>query len=158
MGEAVTRIQSAPFDPATAWQTVWAENSQCGAVASFTGLVRSDENLVALELEHYPGLTEQALDRIAGIALTRFELARAMIIHRIGRMDVGDPIVHVAASAPHRRAALDAVSFMIDVLKTQAPFWKKAYYAKGAEWIEPRAEDHSAATQWLDNTGKKEGV
>ena len=105
--------------------------------------------MTTLELEHFPGVTEKALDRIAREAATRWSLGAALIVHRIGPMTPGEPIVFVAASAPHRRAALDAVSFMIDVLKTQAPFWKKAHTSEGSSWIEARQDDDAAAARWL---------
>lgn len=144
-----TFIQTAPFHPGRAWETLRGHDPDCGAIASFLGQVRGGEGLIALELEHYPGVTEKALERIAETAAARWTLSRAVIIHRAGRMLVGDPIVFVGATAPHRRDALDAVQYMIDVLKTQAPFWKKEETATGTRWIEPRDGDHAAAARWL---------
>ncbi len=125
------------------------QSAHDGAVASFIGQVRAGEELIALELEHYPAVTETALDEIAQVAVERWSLTQAVICHRVGRMQIGEPIVFVAATAPHRRAALAAVEFMIDVLKTQAPFWKKEHTRTGAHWVEPRADDHAAAEGWL---------
>lgn len=139
------------FDPAAALARLTGADSDCGAVASFVGQVRGGAELIALELEHYPGVTERALERIAAEACDRWDLRQADIVHRIGRMEIGEPIVFVGATAPHRRAALDAVSFMIDVLKTQAPFWKKEYTVSGSTWVEPRADDDAAAAAWLDS-------
>lgn len=144
------QVQSERFDAGQLLNAMSGTESDCGAVASFSGQVRGGNGLIALELEHYPGVTEKALQRIAQHATDRWELRQAMIIHRVGRMEIGEEIVFVGATAPHRRAALDAVSFMIDVLKTQAPFWKKEYDANGEHWVEARAEDDQAASRWLD--------
>jgi len=148
MAEITIRVQTAPFDAGALTLSVSGDPA-CGAVASFLGQVRSDDAVTTLELEHFPGVTEKALDRIAREAATRWSLGAALIVHRIGPMTPGEPIVFVAASAPHRRAALDAVSFMIDVLKTQAPFWKKAHTSEGSSWIEARQDDDAAAARWL---------
>jgi len=144
------QVQSERFDTGQLLNAMSGTESDCGAIASFSGQVRGGRGLIALALEHYPGVTEKALHRIAEHAAKRWELRRATIIHRIGRMEIGEEIVFVGATAPHRRAALDAVSFMIDVLKTQAPFWKKEYDDSGEHWVEARAEDDSAAARWLD--------
>ena len=144
------QVQSERFDAGQLLNAMSGTESDCGAVASFSGQVRGGNGLIALELEHYPGVTEKALQRIAEHATGRWELRQAMIIHRVGRMEIGEEIVFVGATAPHRRAALDAVSFMIDVLKTQAPFWKKEYDANGEHWVEARADDDQAAARWLD--------
>lgn len=143
-------LVSEPFDAGTALSGLAGAEAECGAVASFTGQVRGGGGLIALELEHYPGVTEKALTRIARQAAERWSLGQAMIIHRVGRMQVGELIVFVGASAPHRRAALEAVGYMIDVLKTGAPFWKREITAAGASWVEARPEDDIAAATWLD--------
>ncbi|WP_421789062.1 molybdenum cofactor biosynthesis protein MoaE [Hyphobacterium sp.] len=121
-----------------------------GAVSSFTGQVRGGDGLTALELQHHPVLTPQALEQIAEAAMSRFSLAGLVLAHRYGRMTPGEPIVFIAAAASHRRASLDAVSFLIDTVKTQAPFWKREWRGETYEWIEPTAEDHAAARQWLE--------
>lgn len=143
------RIVTEALDPAASMAELCGRNSEAGAISSFIGQVRGGDGLVALELEHYPGVTEAALEDIAQAAVQRWSLTEARIIHRVGRMEIGEPIVLVAATAPHRRAVLAAVEFMIDVLKTQAPFWKKEYTRTGSRWIEPRDEDHAAAEGWL---------
>ena len=152
---AVTvRVQTQSFDPGALTHQLTGQDSSCGAIASFIGQVRGGDDLVALELEHYPGVTETALGRIADAAVERWSLGEAMIVHRVGRMEIGEPIVFVAAAAPHRRAALEATGFMIDILKTQAPFWKREYTTTGSRWVEPRAGDDEAAAAWL--AGSKE--
>jgi molybdopterin synthase catalytic subunit len=144
-----TRIQAEPFDAGAELAALVGADPDCGAVASFVGQVRGADGLEALELEHYPGRTERALERIAEAATKRWPLARVRVVHRVGRMAVGEPIVFVGASAPHRRAALEAASFLIDVLKTQAPFWKKEHGEGVARWVEPTAADAAAAEKWL---------
>jgi len=120
-----------------------------GAVASFTGLVRGDDGLTALTLEHYPGMTEAALSALADQAEARWPLAGLVLIHRVGRMAVGERIVLVATASPHRAAALEACSFLIDRLKTDAPFWKKEERGSGeSRWVKARASDDQAAARW----------
>ena len=125
-------------------------DNRAGASSSFTGYVRAAGALTALELLHHPVMTQQALNHIAETAMQRFKLLGLLLAHRHGRMGIGEPIVHIAAAAPHRRAALDAVSFTIDVLKTQAPFWKREWNKDGYDWVEPRHDDHEKAAQWLE--------
>ncbi|WP_421785162.1 molybdenum cofactor biosynthesis protein MoaE [Hyphobacterium sp.] len=120
-----------------------------GAVASFTGHVRGGGALNALELVHHPTLTAPALKRIAETTMSRFGLSDLLVAHRYGRMPPGEPVVHIVAGAEHRRAALDGVAFAIDVLKTQAPFWKREWRGDSSVWIEPTADDHSNAEKWL---------
>jgi molybdopterin synthase catalytic subunit len=117
-------------------------------MATFVGSVRSDDGVTALELEHYPGATDRALEAVADQAIARWRLASATIVHRIGPMAPGEPIVFVAATAPHRRAALDACAFMIDRLKTDAPFWKRERRGADARWVEARGSDEAAAARW----------
>jgi molybdopterin synthase catalytic subunit len=126
------------------------ETETIGAVASFTGHVRGSNGLTALELTHHPVMTEPALRRIGETALKRFALQSLLIAHRHGRMVPGEPIVHIIAQAPHRRAALDAVAYTIDVLKTEAPFWKREWRGDSAIWIEPTSTDQVEASQWLE--------
>ncbi len=148
-----SRIQTEPFDAGAELAALTGSDPECGAVASFVGQVRASGGLETLELEHYPGRTERALVRIAEAAAERWPLSRVRIVHRVGPMPVGEPIVFVGASAPHRRAALAATAYLIDVLKTQAPFWKKEHGQDGGRtferWVEPTAEDAAAAEQWL---------
>ncbi|WP_323760439.1 molybdenum cofactor biosynthesis protein MoaE [Maricaulis sp.] len=122
----------------------------CGAVASFAGHVRANDGLTALELIHHPVLTERALEQIGEHAMAQFGLQTLVIAHRHGRMAVGEMIVYISAGAAHRRAALDAVSYTIDVLKTQAPFWKREWRGTKSDWIEPTTADHTASDQWME--------
>lgn len=119
-----------------------------GAVATFTGLVRADDGVDVLELEHYPGATERALEALAGEALSRWSLLGATVVHRVGPMRPGDRIVFVATAASHRAAALDACAYLIDRLKTDAPFWKRESRGCDAAWVEARDGDHAAAARW----------
>ena len=119
-----------------------------GAVATFTGLVRPDDGVAILELEHYPGATEAALTRLAQEAGARWSLAAATIVHRVGPMRPGERIVFVGAASAHRAAALDACAFLIDRLKTDAPFWKRETVAGESRWVEARGSDDEAAARW----------
>ncbi len=120
-----------------------------GAVASFTGLVRGDGGLLTLTLEHYPGMTQAALETLASDATARWSLCGVTLIHRVGPMVPGDRIVFVGCASAHRAAALEACAFLIDRLKTDAPFWKKEAFADGREqWVEARASDDAAAARW----------
>jgi molybdopterin synthase catalytic subunit len=121
---------------------------QGGAVATFTGLVRADDGVATLELEHYPGATEAALTRLAEEATARWSLAAATIVHRVGPMAPGERIVFVGACSAHRSAALAACAFLIDRLKTEAPFWKRETVRGEARWVEARAADDDAAAAW----------
>lgn len=120
-----------------------------GAVASFVGIVRGDGGLVALTLDHYPAMTQAALTTLAKDAATRWSLSGVTLHHRVGRLIPGDPIVLVACASPHRRDALQACAFLIDRLKTDAPFWKQECFADGREaWVEAREGDDTAAARW----------
>ncbi len=119
-----------------------------GAVASFTGLVRGDDGVTTLELEHYPGATEAALERLAAAARARWSLTAATIVHRVGPMAPGERIVFVGTCAPHRGAALEACAYLIDRLKTDAPFWKRETVNGAARWVEARDGDGDAAARW----------
>lgn len=139
-------VSDAPIDAAAELARV--EVAGAGGVASFTGLVRADDGVTALELEHYPGATEAALMTLAQEAKARWSLIGVVIVHRVGRMVPGDRVVLVATAAPHRAAALDACAFLIDRLKTEAPFWKREVLASGARWVEARTGDDDAAARW----------
>lgn len=119
-----------------------------GAVASFVGYVRADGGVTALELEHYPGMTEASIAAIVTEARTRWPLLGVRVIHRIGRLPVGAQIVLVAVASAHRGAAFAACEFVMDYLKTRAPFWKKAFTADAGHWVEARASDDAAASRW----------
>jgi molybdopterin synthase catalytic subunit len=124
-----------------------------GGVASFTGLVRDDGELSAMVLEHYPAMTEKALNALADEALARWPLLGATVIHRVGRLVPGDRIVFVGTASPHRAAALDACAYLIDRLKTDAPFWKKEERAEGAGWVDAKVTDDQAAARWDQSSG-----
>lgn len=124
------------------------EGVEAGAVATFSGHVRGDDGVTALELEHYPGMTDAALMALAEAALERWSLTAALVVHRVGRMLPGERIVLVAAAAPHRGDALAACAALIDQLKTQAPFWKRETRGSEQNWVEHRATDEAAARRW----------
>lgn len=119
-----------------------------GGLAIFTGLVRCDDGIETLELEHYPGATEAALHTLADQAVLRWDLLGARITHRVGPMVPGDIVVFVGTAARHRAPALEACAFLIDRLKTEAPFWKKETRRSGSTWVEPRDSDDAAAARW----------
>ncbi len=151
MAEPTIRVQAEPFDLAVETAALQAACPQAGALASFLGIVRStpDRPIRALTLEHYPAMTQPALARIAVEATARFALLGCTVIHRHGTLLPGDPIVLVLTAALHRRAALDGTAFLIDWLKTSAPFWKKEHLADGhAEWVAATKEDEAAAQAW----------
>jgi len=139
-------VQTAPVDPATEFAAVAA--SGVGGIATFTGLVRADDGVESLELEHYPGATEAALRGLVEQACGRWGLVAASVVHRVGVMRPGDLVVFVGTAARHRAAALDACAFLIDRLKTEAPFWKRETRGEGARWVEPRDGDSLAAARW----------
>ncbi|MBV0891863.1 molybdenum cofactor biosynthesis protein MoaE [Paracoccus sp. Z118] len=139
-------VQPEPFDAAALLDGFGAG---AGAVVTFTGLVRADDGLVALELEHYPGMTEAALTQHAQAAMDRFALTDALVVHRHGRIAAGEPIMMVATAAPHRRAAFDAADFLMDWLKSRAPFWKREIGPEGPRgWVAAKAEDEAALDRW----------
>jgi molybdopterin synthase catalytic subunit len=141
------RVRAEPFDTATLLAAL--ELNGVGAVASFTGLVRGDDGVTAIELEHYPAMTKASLRALAEEAQGRWQLSGCTLIHRVGRMAVGEPIVLVATASPHRTAALEACAFLIDRLKTEAPFWKKEYRGGQAQWVEAKASDDARAADWI---------
>lgn len=139
-------VQPEPFDAAALTQGFGAG---AGAVVTFTGLVRADDSLTALEIEHYPGMTERALQDHAQAAAERFALTDVLIVHRHGRIAVGEPIMMVATAARHRRAAFDAADFLMDWLKSRAPFWKREIGAQGPRgWVAAKDEDEAALSRW----------
>jgi molybdopterin synthase catalytic subunit len=141
------RVQPGDFDPGA--ELARLEAMEVGAVASFTGLVRGDGGLIAMTLEHYPAMTEAALRDIAEQAAGRWPLAGGTVIHRHGRLVPGDRIVFVATASSHRAAALEACAFLIDWLKTDAPFWKREEWKDGsARWVEAKTEDDAARQRW----------
>ena len=141
-------IAEADFDPGAELEALNLPGA--GGIASFTGTVRNDTgNLAALHLEHYPGMTERAIARIADQAAERWPLLGCTVIHRVGSLRPGENIVLVIAASAHRQAALDATAFLIDWLKTKAPFWKREDRANGpGAWVDAREEDNAAASRW----------
>lgn len=123
-----------------------------GAVATFCGLVRSDDGVSTLTLEHYPGATEAALHTLAARAVNRWSLAAVTIVHRVGAMHPGERIVFVGTVSAHRAPALEACAYLIDRLKTDAPFWKSEVREGGLRWVEPRGGDDAAAARWDQTT------
>ncbi len=142
------RVQAEPLDLAP----LAPGTSDVGAVVSFTGFVRGDANelggLVSLTLDHYPVMTERALATIAAEAERRWPILAGTVAHRVGRMLPGEAIVHVAVASSHRAAAFAAAEFLMDWLKTKAPFWKAEERAGGTTWVEARASDDAAAARW----------
>jgi molybdopterin synthase catalytic subunit len=140
------RVQPEAFDIGAEMRCMNADGA--GAVVSFTGIVRSDDGVTAVELEHYPAMTEASLRGLAEEAAARWSLTGCALIHRVGRMEVDEAIVLIITAAPHRAAALDACAFLIDRLKTDAPFWKKEYRGEDAHWVEAKPSDSDRANQW----------
>ena len=139
-------VRPDPIDPLAELTRV--EQAGVGAVASFCGLVRADDGVDQLELEHYPGATEAALERIARDAAERWSLNAATIVHRVGPMRPGERIVLVVTASAHRADALEACAYLIDRLKTDAPFWKRETRSGRSRWVEARASDDLAAGRW----------
>lgn len=146
------RVEEAPFDVGRELGSFGTGDSTVGAVASFIGYVRGAEAgappLVALTLEHYPGMTERQLAAIEAEARARWPLMDVLVIHRHGRMLPGEPIVLVAVASAHRQAAFEACQFLMDWLKTKAPFWKLEENASGTEWVAAKTSDDAAADRW----------
>lgn len=145
------RIQSEDFDAGREIAFLRAGNAQVGAVAAFVGVVRdmNDGSAVAgMELEHYPGMTEKAIAKIIDQAKSRWNIFDVMVVHRVGRLKPTDQIVLVVVSSAHRGDAFEACEFVMDYLKTRAPFWKKEQTPQGARWVESRASDDVAAGRW----------
>ncbi len=141
------RIQTEPFDAAAELSALAARAQGAGGIVSFTGLVRGD-GVAALHLSHFPGFTEAQVEAMAADAKARFEVEALTIIHRTGSLAPREPIVFVAAAASHRRAAFDAVDYLMDRLKTDAAFWKKEDGPDGTCWIEARPADHEDRRRW----------
>ena len=139
-------VQPAPIDLGT--EIAGVEAKGAGAIASFTGTVRGDDGVTELLLEHYPGMTEGALVALAEQAMDRWGLMAVTMVHRIGPMEPGDRIVFIATAAAHRAAALESCAYLIDRLKTDAPFWKRERRGDSAAWVEARSSDEAAAERW----------
>ena len=145
------RIQTEDFDSGREIAALRAGDARVGAVAAFIGTVRDVNdaaNVSSLTLEHYPGMTEKALEAIVTEARDRFDVLDALVIHRVGTLAPTDQIVLVVVTGAHRGEAFDACRFLMDYLKTRAPFWKKETTPEGARWVDARASDDEAATRW----------
>lgn len=143
------RIQREDFEPGT--EIARLQREDAGAIVSFVGVVRGEshgEKLVSMTLEHFPGMTERELERIAKEARSRWSLQGVSVVHRVGELKPGERIVLVATAATHRRAAFEAAEFLMDYLKTRAPFWKRELRASGEHWVEARGSDNEAAARW----------
>jgi molybdopterin synthase catalytic subunit len=145
------RIQQADFDIAQEIAALTKGHSDVGAVVTFSGICRGSENgepIAALTLEHYPGMAEEEIKRHADEAMSRWPLTGLTVIHRVGRIAPGENIVLVLAASQHRQAAFHAAEFLMDYLKTNAPFWKREESARGSSWIEARDHDDAATARW----------
>jgi molybdopterin synthase catalytic subunit len=144
-------VTDRPLDPAARLVGFAVGRSDVGGIASFVGVVRGEHAgtpVLAMTLEHYPGMTERALERLEAEARARWPLLDTLVVHRVGRMLPGEAIVLVATASAHRAAALEACAFLIDRLKTSAPFWKLEETPAGERWVEARASDDAAAARW----------
>lgn len=151
MAEPHIRIQQEDFDITAEINRLTSGRTDTGAVVTFTGICRDDGGvLTALELEHYPGMAEAEIERIAKKAMTRFSLTGISAIHRHGMIKPGENIVLVVAGAPHRQAAFDGANYLMDFLKTRAPFWKKEHRKDGVEgkWVDAKDADDDALLKW----------
>ncbi|WP_277758270.1 molybdopterin synthase catalytic subunit MoaE [Pseudomonas sp. A34-9] len=145
------RVQYKSFDVGQLTADLHARNPRVGAVVNFIGYVRDlniGQRVNELFLEHYPGMTEKALEQIAEEARERWPLLGVEIVHRVGALSVSEPIVFVGVSSKHRHMAFEACAFIMDVLKTRAPFWKRETTARGSHWVEARDSDQNAALRW----------
>jgi molybdopterin synthase catalytic subunit len=151
----MVRVQPGPFDIGAETAAFAAACGPAGAVVTFTGLVRdlAPAPLSVMEIEHYPGMTERAIAAIAAEAAARWSLTAALVIHRHGRLAPGEAIMMVATAAAHRAEAFAAADFLMDYLKSRAPFWKKEVTADGAEWVAAKDSDEAALTRWQGRTG-----
>ena len=156
MAGARVSIQTADFDLGTEVAALRAGDPGVGAVASFIGTVRDrndGQGVQRMELEHYPGMTEKAIEAMIDEALRRFDISAARVIHRVGPLQPLDQIVLVVVTSAHRGAAFQACEFLMDYLKTQAPFWKKEHTPEGARWVDARVADDAALARWGITSG-----
>lgn len=142
------RVQEESFSPGALLDGFQSGDGAAGAIATFTGTVRGDDGLTAMTLEHYPGMTEKQLQAIEAEARRRWPLLDVLVVHRFGRMTPGQPIVFVATASAHRAAAFEACAFLMDWLKTKAPFWKLEERADDSRWVEAKDSDDRAAERW----------
>ena len=151
MTRVSVRVQEAPFDIGAEIDRMRAGDARIGAIATFVGTVRDVNDAASVSsmvLEHYPGMTERALEEIVEDAKSRWSIFDALVVHRVGRLDPTDAIVLVAVTSAHRQDAFAACEFIMDFLKTRAPFWKKESTGAGERWVEARQSDDDAAARW----------
>jgi len=144
-------VQIEDFDVAALYNTLKADAPQIGAIVTFTGLVREfndDTTVEGLYLEHYPGMTEQVLEGLIKEAAHRWPIINAIIVHRVGELRPADQIVFVGVNSAHRDAAFAAAEYLMDILKTKAPFWKREQRPEGDKWLDAKASDDERATRW----------
>ena len=144
------RVQSDPFDAGAELNAFAKGRQDLGAIVTFSGVVRdtADGGLRGMVIEHYPGMTERALQKIAQDAVERWSLGDVLVIHRYGSLAAGDIIMMVATAARHRKDAFEAAEYLMDYLKSRAPFWKKEQTTDGSDWVESKEEDEQALTRW----------
>ena len=158
---ATIRLQPEPFDAASESAKLTRGRSDIGAVVTFTGICRGSEAerpLVAMTLEHYPGMAEAEIARHVETAQQRWPLLGVTVIHRYGRLTPGEEIVLVVTAASHRQGAFEAAEFLMDDLKTRAPFWKQVEYASGADWVDAKQSDDALADRWAQRPAKREAA
>lgn len=144
-------VQEAPFDYAAETDAFAKGRTDLGAIVTFAGVVRDTQDaLSVMEIEHYPGMTERALTQIAQEATARWDLGDVLVIHRYGPLHPGEKIMMVATAAAHRAAAFEAADFLMDYLKSRAPFWKKEHTTAAAEWVAAKDTDEDALARWRD--------
>jgi len=154
MQAPVVSIQQADFDLSTEVEALRRNDRRVGAVCSFVGTVRmanegnNGPQVLSMELEHYPGMTERSIEAMVQAARERFDIFGVRIIHRVGLLQAGDQIVMVAVTSAHRGESFRACEFLMDYLKTQAPFWKKEVTTQGAQWVDARVSDDEALARW----------
>ena len=150
MGDVTISVQAEPFDYGTLSNAFAQGHTHVGAVVTFCGIVRDDElgGLSTMEIEHYPGMTEKAINAHSQIAKNRFSLAEVLVIHRYGSLKPGEMIMMVATAAPHRNDAFQGAEFLMDYLKSRAPFWKKEIVNGEPRWVDAKPEDEDALSRW----------
>jgi len=147
----VIRVQTHDFDIGKEIEALKQGRTDIGAIVTFTGTVRdADGTVTAMTLEHYPGMTEKELERIEAQAHTRWPLQASLVVHRTGRLTAGDNIVLVITASAHREAAFEAARFLMDYLKTSAPFWKRESGPSGDKWVEAKRQDDAASMRWRE--------
>ena len=155
------RLQREPFDAGAEAAKLARGRDDVGALITFTGICRGTENgepIAALTLEHYPDMAEVEIARHASEAASRWPLLGVTVIHRYGRIEPGENIVLVVTASSHREAAFAAAEFLMDYLKTRAPFWKQVEYADGANWVDAKTSDHTLADRWTEPPGRHEAA